>query len=75
MFAAAPTTGVYSGTKYGGEYWRVTTKALGVVPLPSWMPGNFDMIQVMDAQGTRIQPAWSKFASDNKKGIVVYDGK
>merc|ERR1712166_212883 len=75
VFAAASTTGVYNGTKYGGEYWRVTTKALGVVPLPSWMPGNFDMIQVMDAQGTRIQPAWSKFASDNKKGIVVYDGK
>lgn len=73
VFAAASTTGEYKGTKDGGEYWRVTTKAVGVIPLPSFIPGNFDMIQVMDADGSKIQPAWDNFAAKNEQ-IVYYEG-
>lgn len=73
VFALASTTGEYKGSKYGGHYWRVTTKALGIVPMPSWLPGNFDMIQVMDAQGNRIQPAWDNFASKNKQIVYYHD--
>jgi hypothetical protein len=73
VFEASTTTGEYKGTKDGGHYWRITTKALGVIPLPSWVPGNFDMIQVMDGSGARVQPAWDNFAEQNKQ-IVVYTG-
>jgi hypothetical protein len=72
VFAMASTTGVYKGAMYGGEYWKVTTKALGIVPMPSWLPGNFEMIQVMDGNGNRILPAWDNFAKVNKQ-IVYYD--
>lgn len=71
-FALASTTGVHSGTMYGGQYWKVTTKALGIVPMPSWLPGNFDMIQVMDGNGDKIQPAWDNYAKGNQQ-IVYYD--
>ena len=74
VFALSSTTGEYKGTLYGGQYWKITTKALGIVPLPSWIPGNFDMIQVMDGKGNKIQPAWDMFAKDNKQ-IVTYDAK
>lgn len=54
----------------------MTTKALGIIPMPSWLPGDFDMVQVMDASGQRIQPAWDTFTSRNTKDprIVSYDG-
>lgn len=71
VFALTSTVGEYKGTKYGGEYWRITTKALGI-PLPSFVPGNFDMIQVMDGEGNKVQPAWDMFAKANKQ-IVIYD--
>jgi len=74
VFSLASTTGEYQGTKYGGHYWRVTTKALGIVPLPSFVPGDFDMIQVMDGNGQKIQPAWNKFAEANEQ-IVFYTGE
>ena len=74
VFALTTTTGVYKGKKEGGHFWRITTKAVGIVPMPSWLPGNFDMIQVMDGNGTKIQPAWDMFAAANKQ-IVSYDGR
>lgn len=73
VFSLATTTGEYKGVKSGGHYWRVTTKAMGVIPLPSWCPGNFDMIQVMDGNGDKVQPAWDMFAKANKQ-IVYYEG-
>lgn len=72
VFAMTSTTGEYKGTKDGGEFWRVTTTALGI-PMPPFIPGNFDMVQVMDANGKRIQPAWDNFAAENKQ-IVYYEG-
>lgn len=71
VFEATKTTGVYKGTQNGGHLWRVTTKAFGVFPLPSFVPGNFDVIQVMDGSGNRVQPAWDTFAAANKQ-IVYY---
>lgn len=73
VMAASTTTAEYKGTKHGGHYWRVTTKALGIIPLPSWVPGNFDMIQVVDGDGNKVQPGWDMFAAANKQ-IVVYTG-
>lgn len=72
VMASASTKGEYKGKKNGGHYWRVTTKALGIIPLPDWVLGNFDMIQVMDGNGNKIQPAWDMFAAANDQ-IVVYD--
>lgn len=73
VMAMGTTHGKYEGEKWGGHYWRVTTLGLGVVPLPDWLLGNFDMIQVMDGNGQKIQPAWDKFAAANPAGIVMYD--
>jgi len=72
VMAASSTTGEYKGLKNGGHYWRVTTKALGIIPLPNWVLGNFDMFQVMDGAGKKVLPAWDMFAAANKQ-IVVYD--
>ena len=74
VFALSTTTASYKGKKNGGHYWRVITKALGIIPMPSWLPGNFDMIQVMDENGEWIQPAWDMFAATNAQ-IVYYEGK
>lgn len=73
LFALSTTEAEYKGKKQGGEYWRVTTKIAGI-PVPPSVPGNFDMIQVMDAQGNKIQPAWDEFAKANKQ-IVYYTGE
>jgi hypothetical protein len=71
LMAMASTKGEYKGRQYGGHYWRVTTLGLGIIPLPSWLLGNFEMIQVMDGSGVKIQPAWDMFAKENDQ-IVVY---
>ena len=73
VFALTTTAAEYKGRKDGGHYWRVTTKALGVVPMPPWLPGNFDMIQILDAEGRKLQPAWNNFAIANEQ-IVSYQG-
>lgn len=72
VMALASTKGKYKGMKHGGHYWRVTTLGLGIIPLPDWVLGNFDMIQVMDSNGAKVQPAWDMFAAANEQ-IVVYD--
>merc|ERR1711988_427488 len=79
-FPLTTTTAEYKDKKLGGHYWRVTTKAFGKIPVPG--PGNFDMIQVMDGHGNRIQPAWDAFAKANKQTMPlphlwsdVYDSK
>merc|ERR1719446_33201 len=59
VMAMGSTKGEYKGQKDGGHYWRVTTLGLGIIPLPDWVLGNFDMIQVMDGNGAKIQPAWA----------------
>eukprot|EP00931_Biecheleriopsis_adriatica_P076248 TRINITY_DN49979_c0_g1_i1.p1 TRINITY_DN49979_c0_g1~~TRINITY_DN49979_c0_g1_i1.p1 ORF type:complete len:295 (-),score=35.60 TRINITY_DN49979_c0_g1_i1:390-1223(-) len=69
------TTSTYWGApaKYGGHVWNVSTSFFGVIDSEDLsVPGDFLMIQVMDATGTKIQPAWDMFESQNSQ-IVYYE--